>query len=130
MFESNADFLSGVGLCYQPSPIVNDRYQASAPGLVVGAYVPPQIFLRAADVNPVNFQDMHPADMRFKIVVFAGDIKDAKVAECIQTLAEQLDAPDSFLKRYGHGGWESVFDLICVSASSKDSVDYTGKCIA
>ncbi|KAI0664329.1 FAD binding domain-containing protein [Cubamyces menziesii] len=125
MFESNADFLSGVGLCYQPSTIVNDRYQASAPGLVVGAYVPPHIFLRAADANPINFQDMHPADMRFKIVVFAGDIKDAKVAECIQTLAEQLDAPDSFLKRYGQGGWESVFDLICISASSKDGVDYT-----
>ncbi|KAH9893338.1 FAD binding domain-containing protein [Cubamyces lactineus] len=125
MFERNADFMSGVALRYEPSLIVDDQYQACASKLVVGAYVPPHVFIRAADASPVNFQDMHPADMRFKIIAFVGDIKDAKVAERVQALAKQLDAPDSFLKRYGHGGLESVFDLVCISASSKDDVDYT-----
>ncbi|KAI0333895.1 hypothetical protein GY45DRAFT_1271162 [Cubamyces sp. BRFM 1775] len=125
MFERNADFMSGVALRYEPSPIVDDQYQACASRLVVGAYAPPHVFIRAADASPVNFQDMLPADMRFKIVAFVGDVKDAKSAERIQSLAERLDGPDGFLKRYGHGGWASVFDLICISASDKENVEYT-----
>jgi len=37
----------------------------------------PQILVRETDVRPYEFQDLLPADTRFKILVFSGDTTDA-----------------------------------------------------
>ncbi|KAI0675874.1 FAD binding domain-containing protein [Trametes maxima] len=123
MFRRNDGFMSGLGLRYEQSAIVKGDYQESASKLTVGEHMVPHIFLCAADARPVNIHDMLPADMRFKVLIFVGDMADGPTAEGVCDLADRLAAPKSFLRRYGHGG--RVFDVLCISASSKDAVDYT-----
>ncbi|KAL1941310.1 hypothetical protein VTO73DRAFT_7522 [Trametes versicolor] len=125
MFRKNDEFMSGLGLRYEPSVIVADEWQASASKLTVGQRMVPHVFICAADARPVNIQDRLPADARFKVLVFVGDITDKDTAERVRTLADSLVAPAHFLKRYGHGGDGTVFDVLCISASSKDAVDFT-----
>ncbi len=126
MFRKNDEFMSGLGLRYEPSVIVADEWQASASKLTVGQRMIPHVFICAADARPVNIQDRLPADARFKVLVFVGDITDSDTAARVRILADSLVAPAHFLKRYGHGGDNTVFDILCISASSKDAVDYTG----
>lgn len=126
MFRKNDEFMSGLGLRYGPSAIVAGEWQASASKLTVGQRMVPYVFLCAADARPVNIQDRLPADARFKVLVFVGDITDKDTAARVHTLADSLVAPTHFLKRYGHGGDNTVFDVLCITASSKDAVDYTG----
>lgn len=126
MFAKNAGFTSGLTLHYEPSVIVDNRFQACAPHLIVGERMLPIDFICAADARPVNIHDMLLADMRFKILTFVGNFADEIGAAKVRALAEQLTAPDCFLQRYAHTGTNSAFDLICISASRKEQVDYTG----
>ncbi|KAI0642304.1 FAD binding domain-containing protein [Trametes meyenii] len=123
MFKKNGEFMSGTELCYEPSAIVDTQYQAYASQLLVGARMPPHVFIGAADARPVNIQDMLPADTRFKVLAFVGDCTNATIAERVRDVAEGLEAPGSFLKRYSHD--KGVFDVMCVSATKKDVVDHT-----
>ncbi|EIW58484.1 uncharacterized protein TRAVEDRAFT_47634 [Trametes versicolor FP-101664 SS1] len=125
MFAKNAGFTSGLTLHYEPSVIVDNRFQACAPHLIVGKRMLPIDFICAADARPVNIHDMLLADMRFKILTFVGNFADETGAAKVRALAEQLTAPDCFLQRYAHTGTNSAFDLICISASRKEQVDYT-----
>ena len=50
----------------------------------------PHIFLSAADARPVNIHDKLPADTRFKILVFVGDITDEVAAGRIRGVAEMV----------------------------------------
>ncbi|KAI0352095.1 hypothetical protein OH77DRAFT_1561952 [Trametes cingulata] len=125
MFAKNTRFTSGLGLRYEPSGIVDNRLQKCAPKLVVGERFLALDLICAADARPVNIHDMLPADMRFKAIVFVGNITDEAVAARVRTLAGELEAPVNFLRRYGHRGTREAIDLICVSASSKDAVNYT-----
>ncbi|KAI0675872.1 hypothetical protein C8Q78DRAFT_988353 [Trametes maxima] len=126
MFKKNGEFMSGTELCYEPSAIVDAQYQAHASQLLVGARMMPHVFIGAADARPVNIQDMLPADMRFKVLAFVGDFTNATIAERVRDVAEGLEAPGSFLRRYSHDKEIGVFDVMCVSATKKDVVDHTG----
>ena len=89
----------------------------------------PHVFIRAADTLPVEIQDLLPADARFKILVFAGDLSVKEEKAKLQALAEELDKPETFLHRFGRGKageWE-VFDLLCFSSAKQDKVDYLCK---
>ena len=89
----------------------------------------PQIFIGAADVNPVEMQDLLPADTRFKILVFAGDLAVSEDKARLQKLAENLSSPNSFLNRYGRkeGGDWKVFDILTISCGTKDKIGYVGR---
>ncbi|KAI9062575.1 hypothetical protein FKP32DRAFT_1573679 [Trametes sanguinea] len=125
MFRRNGQFTSGIGVRYDPSAIVHNAYQEAATNLIIGERMVPHVFICASDARPVNLHDMLPADTRFKVLVFVGDITDEEVAARVHSLGEKLSAPDSFLHLYDHGGISAVFDVICISASSKQNVDWT-----
>jgi len=63
-----AEFTSGIGVHYSPSTIVDPKHQKYAENLIIGKRILPQIFVRAADMCPVDIQDMLPADVRFKVL--------------------------------------------------------------
>ncbi|KAH9851893.1 FAD binding domain-containing protein [Lenzites betulinus] len=125
MFRKNGQFTSGIGIRYESSTIVQSQYQSCATNLIVGERMMPHVFIRASNAGAVNLHDVLPADTRFKILVFVGNIQDETVAKDIQRLGEELDSPKSFLHRYGHGGSDKVFDVLCISASSKQFVDWS-----
>ncbi|PIL30414.1 hypothetical protein GSI_07601 [Ganoderma sinense ZZ0214-1] len=124
-FKSVGGFVSGIGIRYAPSTLVNASHQASASNLIVGERVLPHVFIRVASAEPVHVHDMLPADTRFKILVFAGDLSDGDDRTRLQTLGEELKKAENFLGRYGRGDvgkWE-VFDVVCFTSAKKDTIN-------
>jgi len=108
--------------------ITDVTYQSLAPGLLIGQRLIPQTLIRAADSRPYEIQDLCPADVKFKILLFLGDITDPPQAERAQKLADALGRPESFLTKYGRSkqgvaGWK-VFDLLNICATRKEVVNY------
>lgn len=126
-WKTFGNFSSGIGVHYPESAVVNVVHQSTTRNLVIGQRMVPQTIIRVADAWPFDMQDMLPADTRFKVVVFTGDLSDDVQKEKVNILAQELDKPDSFLKTYPPKGasTESVFDIISVMAGSKMVVDYT-----
>ena len=127
-FQTFGGFTSGIGIHYAPSAIIDVTYQSLAPGLPIGQRIIPQTLVRAADSRPFELQDLCPADTKFKILVFLGDIAEPTQAERAQKLAEALGKPESFLSNYGRAksgvvGWKS-FELLTICATRKEVVNY------
>ena len=123
MYADFGGFVSGIGIRYAPSAIVDAAHQAAAATLVVGERVPPQTFVRAADVRPVDVQDVLPADTRYKVLVFAGDTRAPPQRARVQALADAV--AQGFLQRFGGPEPGKVFDVLAISSAPKDKVDYT-----
>ena len=108
-------------------------HQVHARALVVGQRMLPHVFVRAADARPLELQDLLPADTRFKILVFGGDIAVPADAAALRAAAAALARPDGFLRRFGRardaepGSW-AAFDVLCFSSAKKDKVGYLGEC--
>ncbi|KAI8996404.1 FAD binding domain-containing protein [Trametes punicea] len=115
-------FMTGVGVHYLPSIITNPQYQSFAAGLVVGERVSPHLFLCAADGQPFEIQDLLPADIRFKVLVFGGDITIPADLDRLQEVALALNSPGNFLSRFGRDG--EVFDVLCFSSAKQNNTDY------
>lgn len=123
-FQTFGGFTSGIGVHYSPSMIVNTKHQKSAENLVIGERMLPQVFIRAADAKPVEIQDVLPADIRFKILVFLGSMEESRLSE-IHTFANELSSPTSFLQRYPMGRQVSLmFDIITIVAGDKQNFNY------
>jgi len=127
-FQTFGGFTSGIGIHYAPSTVTDVTYQSLAPGLPIGQRIIPQTLIRAPDSRPYELQDLCPADTKFKILLFLGDIADPAQAERAQKLAEALGKPESFLSKYGRTkpgmvGWK-VFDLLTICATRKETVNY------
>ncbi|KIJ11904.1 hypothetical protein PAXINDRAFT_171529 [Paxillus involutus ATCC 200175] len=117
-------FITGLDVQYAPSALVNVKHQGCASNLVIGQRMLPQIFVRAADALPVQIQDMLPADVRFKVLVFMGILTDTQIAN-VNSLAAQLRKPSSFLQKYAaHGDVSSVFDIITIVAGRKEEASF------
>ena len=89
--------------------------------------IPPQIVIRMADYRPYELQDLLPADTRYKLIVFAGDIAREEQKTRVQKLVDGLERPDSFLHLYTPKGkaMDTVFDIITIAQGNKETVNYT-----
>ena len=126
MLATSNGFMSGIGIHYEPSVIVDPRHQSCASKVVVGERMIPYDFIGAADAIPVNIHDMVPSDTRFKILVFTGDISEEGTMNRVRAFAERLDSPTGFLKLFGKGAYEGMFDVLCICATKQDKMDFTG----
>ncbi|THU93886.1 hypothetical protein K435DRAFT_724952 [Dendrothele bispora CBS 962.96] len=124
-FQTFGGFTSGIGVHYEPSIIANPKHQNLASGLVIGERVPPQHLIRAADGRPFEIQDLLPSDTRFKLLVFTGNTSEPSQLAQLQSLAQELQSPDSFLTKFSPGGKiETLFDIVSISSAKKESVVY------
>ncbi|KZT22586.1 hypothetical protein NEOLEDRAFT_1071260 [Neolentinus lepideus HHB14362 ss-1] len=126
-WKTFGNFSSGIGVHYPESPVVNVIHQGTARNLIIGQRMVPQTVIRAADAWPFDIQDMLPADTRFKVVVFLGDLSEDVQREKVNILAQELEKSDSFLKTYPPPGVaiDAVFDIISIMAGKKVDVDFT-----
>jgi len=124
-FQAFGLFTSGIGVHYLPSAIVNPQHQSLASNLPIGQRMPPHIFIRAADSQPVEMQDLLPSDTRFKVLVFTGDTTDKMQLKRIRALAVEMDRPEGFLKRFGKGDTSAVFSVLSISSAKKEKSNYT-----
>lgn len=126
-FKRFGAFTSGIGIHYAESAIVNAKHQSIAKDLIIGQRIIPQILIRVADTRPFELQDLLPADTRFKVLIFAGDITtNATQRVKVDKLAEEMSKPESFLNKYPPGGeWGKVFDMLAIVSGKKEQVEYT-----
>lgn len=123
-FQTFGGFTSGTSVHYSPSAIVDPKYQKYAENLVIGQRMLPQIFIRAADVRPIDIQDLLPSDVRFKMLFFVGNLTEARITE-LNLLAEELSKPSSVLRKYStDGNISSVFEIITITAGNKEDINY------
>lgn len=106
--------MTGIGVQYSPSRIVDAKYQSFANNIVVGQRMPPQILVRLADFSACELRDLLPADIRFKILVFTGDTADPKQLSRIERLATAMSQPNSFFKQF-----TAAVDVITVASGGK-----------
>ncbi|KAH0836789.1 putative phenol 2-monooxygenase (NADPH) [Lanmaoa asiatica] len=123
-FQTFGGFTSGIGVHYPPSAIVEPKHQKCADNLVIGQRMHPQIFVRAADMRPIEIQDLLPADARFKVLFFVGDLTETRITE-LNLLAEELSKPSSFLRKYSVDRTISTaFEIITITAGKKNDINY------
>ncbi|KAF8757742.1 Phenol hydroxylase, C-terminal dimerization domain [Rhizoctonia solani] len=116
VFQTFGGFTSGIGIHYAPSAIVETRHQSLASKLIIGQRLIPQTIIRTADARPFEIQDLIPSDIRYKLIVFAGNTKDVTQKARIQQFADELDKPERFYKKYTPAGAQvdTVFEIIVV----------------
>lgn len=109
--------MSGIGVRYANSAIVNSKHQSHAQHLVIGERVPPQTVVCAADGGPYELQDLLPSDTRFKVLVFAGDIRSAEQLSRVNVLADELLGESGILSRCAPRdlGLPSFFDVLTLT---------------
>ncbi|KAF8253009.1 phenol hydroxylase [Wilcoxina mikolae CBS 423.85] len=103
VFEQSHLFASGVDVKYEHSPIIADpaaSTQSLATNIPVGKRFNSFKVLNQSDARPWHFQELMKSDGRWRIVVFAGDIREPKQKARIENLAKHLDSPNSFLNKY------------------------------
>ncbi|KIM55978.1 hypothetical protein SCLCIDRAFT_29912 [Scleroderma citrinum Foug A] len=123
-FQAFGGFTSGIGVHYEPSAIVNTKHQECARNLVIGDRMLPQMFVRAADACPVEIQDLLPADIRWKVLVFLGTLDESRLPG-VEALAKELDEPTSFLRKYPIDGQiPLIFDIISIVSGDKTVFNY------
>ena len=129
MRESMHEFLAGVGITYPRSllvqPTISKRSPTSlATKMTLGARIPSHIILNQAEARPLHLADLLKSDSRWRLLVFAGDIKHPVQAQRIRELAAALSHPNSFLHRYTPSGapLDSVIEVLTIHASPRIEV--------
>lgn len=91
-FLKSARYTAGLTARYDESPITwhQKSDQSMAKNLLIGMRVPSTQVVRFCDAKAMQFVQALPADGRWRVVIFAGDIADAENAERLKTVGEYL----------------------------------------
>ncbi|KAK6865480.1 hypothetical protein PG995_002008 [Apiospora arundinis] len=102
------------------------KKQALATGIPVGMRFNSFQVLNQSDARPWQFQQRLPADGRFRVVLFAGDIHNAQQKARVEAFCAKLDAPSSFLHRVVVGddsgvqdGLHSVVEILTIHSAKR-----------
>ncbi|KAK7940773.1 uncharacterized protein PG986_013160 [Apiospora aurea] len=100
-----------------------DRKQALATGIPVGMCFNSFQVLNQSDGRPWQFQKRLPADGRFRVVLFAGNIHNTQQKKRVEAFCAKLDAPSSFLHRVvgndGRDGLHSVVEILTIHSAKR-----------
>lgn len=117
-FQTFGGFTSGIAIQYEVSLITAHarENQALAGGLPIGKSFPSKIVVRHADARPFHFHDHMPTDLRFRILIFAGNCLDSSQLKALDETAAALQI---LAKRYtpSHFAYDDVLDFITVSSN-------------
>jgi phenol 2-monooxygenase len=118
VFEQSHFFASGVSIDYngslivaKPPPKVEDKFNPVKPSVVVAkcalaSNIPVgQRFnsfkvLNQSDARPWHMHELMKSDGRWRIIVFAGDVRDKAQMERVNKFAAHLDGENSFVSKY------------------------------
>lgn len=81
--------------------------------------------LNQADARPWHFAHFLKSDGRFRIILFAGNLKDTKQFKRVQTIGEKLAKPDSFINRYTPPTKpiDSVIEILVIHSAPRCEVE-------
>ncbi|KAF8202399.1 FAD binding domain-containing protein [Pholiota molesta] len=121
IFQTFGGFTSGIGIHYADSVITQSRYQDVATNLIIGERLLPQVFIRAADIRPVEIQDLCPADGRFKIFIFTGNTSQPGSLEQVRLVAHDIEP---LLLELASRNIFQLFDIVSIRSAKKADVRY------
>lgn len=100
--------------------------QGLATNIKVGMRMPSFQVLNQADARPWQFQQHLKSDGRFRIVVFAGDVKESEQMARVQRLGSTLSSPESFIRKVTPPGkpTNSVIDILAIHSSPRTAVEF------
>lgn len=79
-----------------------------------------------ADGRPIHMADRTPSDGRFRVLIFAGDIKkNPKNVELLYDFQDLIDSQDFFAKKFTpiNAFANSVIDIVTIHASNRHDVE-------
>lgn len=144
MRDQMHDFLSGVGVTYKPSVLVAASGHASpastskesrgggviaqqelAPHIVLGRRIPSYKIVNQAEARPVHLGEILASDGRWRLLVFAGDLRDRAQWGRVQRLGERLAGPHSLLRRYTprRQRIDAVIEVLTIHAGPRTGVE-------
>ncbi|KAI5780854.1 FAD binding domain-containing protein [Geopyxis carbonaria] len=119
VFRKGNLFASGVAVSYSPSSLIvapTPAQQALATGLPVGMRFNSFKVLNQSDARPWEFQDLMPSDGRWRLVVFAGDIRTPTLKASIAALGPRVE---KLVATYG----EKTLHVLTCHAAPREEVE-------
>ncbi|KAI1115051.1 FAD binding domain-containing protein [Nemania sp. NC0429] len=125
LFVEAGRYTAGLATRYEPSAITAaaTAAQAALAGkLTVGMRFPSARVVRVGDARPVWLTRALPADSRWHLLVFGGDVRDGDAAKRLQKLASELE---ELVQAFTPSGADpdSVFNIILVLSSKRADVE-------
>ena len=145
-FEKGNLFASGVAVDYGASVVVAKQGDSSAQGdgtdvlgkqearvlseqdlatgVTVGMRMPSFKVLNQADARPWHLQELLKSNGTWRVVIFAGDVRNPDQKAKIEALGEKLSSTTSFLQRFTPPSqrYDSVFELLTVHSAPRHDV--------
>ena len=132
-FQKGNMFASGLSVDYGPSCLVARsttgdgaaEKQALATGLPIGMRFNSFKVLNQACARPWHFQERLRADGRFRIVLFAGNIRNPAQRKRVDRFCAALDAPDRFIHRATPAGQpiDSVVEVLTIHSAPRTETE-------
>ncbi|KAH7152883.1 FAD binding domain-containing protein [Dactylonectria macrodidyma] len=122
-FVKAGRYTAGQGVSYNESLLVASTVEQSvATGIVVGMRFPSAQVVRFCDARAMQLVRALPADSRWHIVVFSGDILDQDAATRLDKLSKELS---SVVRKFtpSDGDSDSIIQSLLVLASKRTEVE-------
>ena len=99
--------------------------QELASNIKLGMRIPSFQVLNQSDARPWQFGQLLKSDGRFRLVLFAGNLKDKEQWQRVQTFGEELTKPDSFVHRFtpSEKSFDSIFELLTIHSAPRHAVE-------
>lgn len=98
--------------------------QTLAPKIEVGKRIPSHKVLNQSDARPSHLQELLRSNGRWRVIIFAGDVREPSQASRLKTLGERLARPQSFVKRFtpASSRYDDVFELLLIHKAPRRDV--------
>ncbi|MCP8720168.1 MAG: FAD-dependent monooxygenase [Asgard group archaeon] len=132
-------FASGTIVDYEDSLLISKKsgtisspdeegrvYNPLASKVPIGRRLYSDNIIAQADGRPIHMADRTPSDGRFRVLIFAGDIKkNPKNVELLYDFQDLIDSQDFFAKKFTpiNAFANSVIDIVTIHASNRHDVE-------
>jgi len=98
--------------------------QELASNIEVGKRMPSYKVLNQSDARPSHLQELLKSNGRWRLITFAGDIRDPVQANKLRAFGKRLACPDSFLSRFTprSGRYDDVFEVLVIHKAPRREV--------
>ncbi|BGP16518.1 hypothetical protein JCM10213v2_004520 [Rhodosporidiobolus nylandii] len=127
-FTRMARWASGTAVHYHPNLLIEpDSASSLACGLPAGERFESHMVVAIADARPWHLADRFISDGRWRVVFFAGDIREREQRLKLEKVAAFFDSPSGPLRRFTPAGddLDSVIELLTVISNPRTSVEPT-----
>ncbi|KAK4049481.1 hypothetical protein OIO90_005432 [Microbotryomycetes sp. JL221] len=125
-FKSLGRWASGTAVHYQPGPLTApDPSKTIAKGVPHGMRFESHQVVSIADARPWHIADRMPSDGRYRIIVFAGDVRETEQRQRLEKVAEYLDSSLGPLHKFtpSNQDIDSVIETLTIISNARLTVE-------